>query len=66
MVMWTSEPYVVVAGVLVALAVVGLTGFLVVRLSGTTTQPAVIAGVLASVAAVLSAVPPIIKAMRGR
>lgn len=43
----------VLAGVLVALAVIGLTGFVVDRLSGTT--PAVIAAVLAAIAAVLAA-----------
>jgi hypothetical protein len=64
MVMRTSESYVVVAGVVVALAVIGLTGFLVARLS--TAPPAVIAGVLAAFAGVLAAVPPIIKALRGR
>lgn len=54
----------ILAGLLVALAVIGLTGFVVNRLSGTT--PAVIAAVLMAVAAVLAAVPPIIKAIRGR
>jgi hypothetical protein len=53
----------VLAGVLIALAVIGLTGFVVERLSGTT--PVVIAAVLAAFAAVLAAVPPIIKALRG-
>jgi hypothetical protein len=52
------------AGVLVALAVVGLTGFVVYRLSGT--APAVTAAVLGALAAVLAAVPPIIKSLRGR
>jgi hypothetical protein len=54
----------VLAGWLVALAVIGLTGFMVDRLSGTT--PAIIAAVLAAYAAVLAAVPPIIRALRGR
>lgn len=62
--MRNSDPFVVVAGVLVALAVIGLTGFVVVELSATT--PVVIAAVLTAFAAVLAAVPPIIKAMRGR
>jgi hypothetical protein len=53
-----------VAGVLVALAVTGLTGFMVVRLSGTT--PAVIAAALTAFAPVLATVPPIIKALRGQ
>jgi hypothetical protein len=54
----------VLAGWLVVLAVIGLTGFMVDRLSGTT--PAIIAAVLAAYAAVLAAVPPIIRALRGR
>jgi predicted tellurium resistance membrane protein TerC len=58
-----SDPYIVLAGVAVALAVVGLTGFVVARLSATT--PVVIAAVLGAVATVLAAVPPIIKALRG-
>jgi VIT1/CCC1 family predicted Fe2+/Mn2+ transporter len=62
--MRTDDPYIVVAGALVALAVLGLTGFLVAQLSGT--SPAVIAAVLTAFAAVLAAVPPIIKALRGR
>ncbi len=53
------------AGILVVLAVLGLTGFLVARLS-TAATPAVIAGVLTAFAGVLAAVPPIIKALRGR
>jgi hypothetical protein len=55
---------IILAGVLVVLAVIGLTGFVVNRLSGTT--PAVIAAVLMAVATVLATVPPIIKALRGR
>jgi hypothetical protein len=51
---------VVVGGVLVALSVIGLTGFVVARLSGATP------GALMAFAAVLTAVPPIIKALRGR
>lgn len=62
--MRTSDPYIVGAGVLVALAVIGLTGVVVVVLSATT--PVVIAAVLAAVATVLAAVPPIIRALRGR
>jgi hypothetical protein len=58
-----SDPYVVMAGVCVALAVIGLTGFVVARLSATT--PVVIAAVLGAAAAVLATIPPIIKALRG-
>jgi uncharacterized membrane protein YdfJ with MMPL/SSD domain len=57
----SSDPYMVAAGVLVALAVIGLTGFVVVELSATT--PVVIAAVLTAFAAVLAAIPPIIKAL---
>ena len=62
--MRTSDPFIVAAGVFIALAIIGLTGFLVVQLSAAT--PAVIAAVLAAFAAVLAAIPPIIKALRGR
>jgi hypothetical protein len=62
--MRNSDPYIVWAGVLIALAVIGLTGVVVVTLSAAT--PVVIAAVLTAVAAVLAAVPPIIKALRGR
>ncbi len=55
----------VAAGVVVVLAVIGLTGFLVAVLSPAAT-PAVIAGVLTAFAGVLAAIPPIIKAIRGR
>jgi hypothetical protein len=57
-----SDPYIILAGAVVALAVIGLTGFVVARLSATT--PVVIAAVLAAVATVLAAVPPIIRALR--
>ena len=63
-VMRATGLHVVVAGALVALAVIGLTGLMVVRLSET--APAVIAAVLPAFAAVLVAVPPIIEALRGR
>jgi hypothetical protein len=62
--MRNSDPFVAAAGVFIALAVIGLTGYLVVQLS--VTSPAVAAAVLASFAAVLAAIPPIIKALRGR
>ena len=56
--------YIVAAGVLVALAVIGLTGFLVVALSAS--APTAIAAVLAAFAAVLAAIPAIIRALRGK
>ena len=62
--MRNSDPYVVAAGVVVAFAVIGLTGYVLVALSATT--PVVIAAVLTAFAAVLAAIPPIIKAFRGR
>ena len=62
--MRNNDPYILAAGVLVVLAVIGLTGFLVVQLS--VTSPAVTAAVLTSFAAVLAAIPPIIRALRGR
>ena len=62
--MRNSDPYVVAAGVFIVLAVIGLTGFLVVQLS--VTSPAIVAAVLTAFAAVLAAIPPIIKALRGR
>jgi hypothetical protein len=58
-----SESRVVIAGVLIALSVVAVTVVLVVLLSGT--NPAVTAAVLTGFAGILSAVPPIIKALRG-
>jgi hypothetical protein len=59
-----SESHVVLAGVLIALAVIAVTGVLVVvLLSGT--NPAVTVAVLTGFAGILSAVPPIIKALRG-
>jgi predicted tellurium resistance membrane protein TerC len=61
--MRNGDPYIVAAGVLIALAVIGLTAFLVVQLAGA--APAV-AAVLTAFAAVLAAIPPIIKALRGR
>ena len=60
----TGDRYVITAGVLVALTVIGFTGLVVVRLS--TATPMIIAAVLAAFAGVLAAVPPIIKALRGR
>jgi hypothetical protein len=48
----------------VVLATIALAAYVVTRL--VPAQPAVAAGVLAAVAAVLAALPPIIKALRGR
>lgn len=62
--MRTNDPYMLAAGVFVALAVIGLSGFLVVQLSSA--APAVIAAVLMAFAGVLAAIPPIIRALRGR
>jgi hypothetical protein len=62
--MRTNDWYIVAGGVLIVLAVTVLTGFLVARLSATT--PAVIAAILTAFAGVLAAIPPIIKALRGR
>jgi hypothetical protein len=61
----TGDPWLVMAGLVVVLAVIGLTGFLVVRLSAITT-PVVIAAVLTAFAGILAALPPVIKALRGR
>ena len=62
--MRNSDSYIVAAGVLITLAVIGLTGFLIVQLS--VTSPEVAAAVLTAFAAVLAAIPTIIKALRGR
>lgn len=51
------------AGALIALAVIALAGYAVTRLD--TADPMVIAGMFTGVAALLAAVPPIIKALRG-
>jgi hypothetical protein len=51
-------------GPLVVLSVIVLAGFVVAQLGRA--GPGVIAGVLTALAAVLAAVPPIIKAFRGR
>lgn len=61
--MRSSDPYIVLAGASVALAVIGLTGFVVARLG--TITPAATAAALGAVATVLAAVPPIIRALRG-
>ena len=54
--------YLVVACVFVTAAVVGLAWFIVVRLSRA--NPALIAPAVAAFAAVLAAIPPIIRALR--
>lgn len=51
------------AGMIVALAVIGLAATIVVTLSAT--APVATAAVLTSAAAVLAAVPPIIRAVKG-
>jgi hypothetical protein len=52
-----------VVGLLVVLAAIGLTGYLVGQVSAT---PAAAAAVLTAFAAVLAALPPIIRAIRGQ
>ncbi len=59
-----NDPYIVGARLVIVLAVIGLTVFLVLRFS--VTSPAVAAAVLTAFATVLAAVPPIIKALQGR
>jgi hypothetical protein len=59
-----NDRLIVLVGALVALAVVALAAYVVTRLSST--GPAVAAGVLTAVAAVLAVIPAIIKALRGR
>lgn len=58
-----NDWYVVLAGAVIALAVIGLTALVVVRLSAA--KPAVTAAVLVSVTGVLAAVPAIIRSLRG-
>lgn len=62
--MRNNDRYIVEAGVLIVLAVIGLTVFLVVQFS--VTSPVVAAAVLTAFAGVLAAIPPIIKALRGQ
>jgi hypothetical protein len=59
-----SDPYTALSGLVIVLAVIGLTIFVVVRFS--VTSPAAAAAVLTAFATVLTAVPPIIKALRDR
>lgn len=56
---------IVVAGVLVTGAVIALAGYAVAQL-GAVQEPAIVTGMFAGLAAVLAAIPPIIKAIRGR
>jgi hypothetical protein len=59
-----NEWLVICVGTLVVLAVLGLAGFVVAQLGSG--EPAVIASVFSALAILLAAVPPIIKAIRGR
>lgn len=59
-----NDRFAVWAGALIALAVIVLVGYVVTRLA--VTQPGIAVGVLAALATVLAALPPIIKALRGR
>jgi hypothetical protein len=54
----------VLAGVVIALAVIGLAWIIVLTLGSV--QPTAAVAALAGLAAVLGAVPPIIRAVRGR
>lgn len=60
-----SDWPVAVAGVVVTMSVIVLAGFAVAQLASTA-EPAIITGVFAGLAALLAAIPPIIKAIRGR
>lgn len=55
---------IVVFGTLVTISIIGLAALVVIKFS--TTTPVVAAAVLTAIAAVLTAVPPIIRALRGR
>jgi hypothetical protein len=59
----TDTHIIAIAGAAIALAVIGLTAFVVVSLRAT--APVITAAVLTAVAAVLATIPPIIKAIRG-
>jgi uncharacterized protein involved in cysteine biosynthesis len=62
--MRTNDWHVLLSGVVIVLAVIGLAALIVIRFSSTT--PVITATVLVAVATVLAAVPPIIKSLRGR
>lgn len=59
-----NDRLIIWVGAVVVLAVVALTGYVVTRLAAA--QPAVAAGVLTAVAAVLAVIPAIIRSLRGR
>lgn len=54
----------VIAGVVIVLAVIGLSGYIVRQIGAT--APAVAVAALAGLASVLAAVPPVIRAVRGK
>ncbi|MFF4414379.1 hypothetical protein ACFYY8_17775 [Streptosporangium sp. NPDC001559] len=58
------EIYVIWGGVMVALAVMGIAGYVVALLAPV--DPLVIAGIFTGMAVLLAAVPPIIRALRGQ
>lgn len=59
-----NDRLVIWAGIVVILAIVALAAYVVAALAAS--GPAVAAGVLTAVAAVLAVIPPIIRALRGR
>lgn len=59
-----NDRLVVAVGAVIVLAVLALAAYVVNRL--VPGQPAVAAGILTGIAAILAALPPIIKALRGR
>ena len=59
-----NDRLIIWAGIVVILAIVGLTGYVVATFA--VSGPAVATGVLTATAAVLAAIPPIIRALRGR
>ena len=59
-----NDRLVVLVGAVVVLAVIAVAAYIVTRLAHA--QPGIAVGVLAALATVLAALPPIIKALRGR
>lgn len=59
-----KDGYLLAAGLVTALAVIGLAALIVVTFS--TASPVITAAVLAAAAGVLAGIPPILKAFRGR
>ena len=59
-----NDRLVVAVGAVIVLAVLALAAYVVSRM--VPGQPAVAAGILTGIAAVLTAIPPVIKALRGR